>query len=688
MLRFLRLPTRIPVGLPDRQTSQKWLAALVIASAATLIATAWRHTAVISTPMGLLDDLLYDSLYHVRKAEDRTNGPVVIVAISQADLDRLNSPTQPRKYPWPWPRTFYGMMLTYLQECGARVAVFDMLFSETSVHQYHEDDDAVFAEALKGLKMPVVFGTVVSSTGQPGHFEPAVPNPILGGVNEPPTSVLRTYEPLINGFPSLAYRGVAAFKGAPPTRKSQFLTHYYGPYKSSDGRTTYRYVGAADVIYAALGKGAEVGLSRETFRDKIVVIGGIAANLQDDKAVPLSAKYPGVEWQATAIENMLFNQRVKVVSTTWSVVITLAASFLAAGSTLIPRSVPLKLVGAGVVILVVVLIAGLLFRGHQIRYLPLAAPLVALLLATLAAFAWSYFTEGRQRAFFTNVVAMATSPEVAQEISRDPDRIKLGGQRRDVTIMFTDLAGFTDFSEKMDVEKLTYVIQTYMEAMSEVIVRQGGYLDKYIGDAIMSSWNGLTDQADCAANACRAALGIKRREVEIAEQLRDIAGAPIITRIGVHTGRVAFGNLGCSRKLQITVLGDSVNLAARLEPANKLYDTEVIISQVVADQVQDEFVMRELDLLAVKGKTIPMAVYELIAEGAPSSDLQAKLDLYAAGLAHYRAQRWDDAEATWTRLLKDFPNDGPATKMMARIAKLRHDGLPPDWDGVYRSKEK
>jgi adenylate cyclase len=183
-------------------------------------------------------------------------------------------------------------------------------------------------------------------------------------------------------------------------------------------------------------------------------------------------------------------------------------------------------------------------------------------------------------------------------------------------------------------------------------------------------------------------VGIKRREVEIAEKLRDVAGAPIITRIGVHTGRVAFGNLGSSRKLQITVLGDSVNLAARLEPANKLYDTEVVISQSTAEQVKGLFVVRELDLLAVKGKTIPMAVYELIAEGQATGDVKAKLDLYAEGLAHYRGQRWSDAEASWTRLLKGFPNDGPAHKMLARVAKLRHEPLPPDWDGVYRSKEK
>jgi adenylate cyclase len=424
------------------------------------------------------------------------------------------------------------------------------------------------------------------------------------------------------------------------------------------------------------------------FRDKIVVVGGIAAALKDDKATPVSDQYPGVEWQATAIENLLHGQRVAVVPRFQVVGLTLAATFLAAGGTLIPRRVWVKLVAAGVVMVGLVALAILLFRRAEIRYLPLAAPLVALLLATVAAFAWSYFTEDRQRQFISKAFALSTSPVIAEAIRRDPDKMKLGGERREITVMFTDLAGFTDLSETMEVVKLAQVINLYMEAMSEEIVARDGYLDKYIGDAIMSFWNGLVDQPDHPASACRAALGIKRREIEIAPELQKLVDAPIVTRIGVNTGPMAVGNLGSSRKLAYTVLGDAVNLGARLEPANKLYDTEVIISQATADRVKGQFVMRELDLLAVKGKTIPMAVYELMAEGAADGDTRARIDAYADGLAHYRAQRWDEAEAAWRRLLRDFPRDGPAAKMLARVAKLRHESLPPGWNGVYVSKDK
>ena len=691
MLRFLRIPNRLPVHLPDRQTSQKWLAAGVIAVLATFIAIVWRHTAVISIPMGLLDDVLYDSMYEARPYEPRQDGGVVIVAISQADLDRLNrgKMVNGRAYPWPWPRMLYGTMARYLEQCGAKVVVFDLLFSEESVHQFHGLDDDEFAGLIDDVRIPVIFGTVVGRDGTPGHFQPPVKRPVLGAVDPASGGVLRDYEPLVHGFPSLAYRAVEACRGAPPGHAGRFRLHYYGPHRTPDDGRTFPYVAASDVISGALGDPGQVGLDPGVFRGKVVLIGGIASSLQDQKAMPLSRDpYPGVEYQATAIENLLNGERVRVVPRVPAGALTLCVAFLAAGGTLIPRRVWVKLTAAGVVVALVVLLAVALFMAPAIRYLPLAAPLVALLLATFGAFAWSYFTEDRQRQFISKAFALSTSPGIAEAISRNPEKLNLGGERREITVMFTDLAGFTDLSETMEVVKLAQVINTYMEAMSDEIVRQDGYLDKYIGDAIMSFWNGLVDQPDHAARACRAALGVKRRELEIAPDLQKLVEAKIVTRIGINTGPMAVGNLGSSRKLSYTVLGDAVNLAARLEPANKIYGSALIISQTVAEQVRGQFVMRELDLLRVKGKQRPMGVYELLAEGPPTEDLRARVGLYEDALEHYRAQRWNDAEGSLLKLLREFPADAPAAALLKRVAKLRHETLEPGWDGVYVAKEK
>jgi adenylate cyclase len=578
-------------------------------------------------------------------------------------------------------------MVQYFERCGARVVAFDMLFKEKGSASDQLSDET-FAELLGETKLPVVFATEVSGAGVPGRFVPPVKDPVFGAVNTEGLT-LREYPPLVKGFPSLAFRTASIFTGHEPAQKTPFYMHFYGPREPAPGRTTFPYVKAKLVLAATRGKGKEVGLDDALFRNRIVIVGATATSLYDAKVTPFDDVLPGVEWQATAVENLLGDQRVHGVPMPLAIAITFCGSFAAAAGSLVPRRTSAKLTACVLATAAVVALAIWLFRRPEIRWLSLAAPLVALLVATVAAFAWSYFTEGRQRQFFSNMFALSTSPIIAEEFNRNPDRFKsLGGERREITVMFTDLAGFTDLSETMEVVTLARLMNLYMEAMSEEIVRQDGYLDKYIGDAIMSFWNGFVDQPDHAARACRAALAIKRREREIAPELQKIVAAKIVTRIGINTGPMAVGNLGSSRKLAITVLGDAVNLGARLEPANKLYGSEVLISQSSAEQVKGQFVMRELDLLRVKGKQRPMAVFELMAEGEPTPALRRQVDLYAQGLAHYRKQQWDDAEGALLTLLKDHPDDGPAAALLARVTKLRHDPPVPEWDGVYVAKEK
>jgi adenylate cyclase len=688
MLRFLRLPSRVPVRLPVRQTSQKLLATVVFAVCATAVAYAVKNT----RPVDKFRENLYDTAYTLREDSDRTAGDVVIIAIDQDSLTKLNEGViDETKVPWPWPRELYGDIVKYLDEHGAKVIAFDMLFSEIDRASNYASDET-FAELVDAAKTKVVFGTLVTPQGNPGPFAPPVKAPDFGAVNVNPEivkdGVLRKFDPFVKNHPSLAYRAAEIFSGSPSAQRDRFRMHFYGAHRRSDGQTTYRYVTALSVLAATRGAATQAGIDESTFKNKIVLIGGTAPGLYDAKATPLDGVYPGVEWQATAIENILFRQRVQPVPAFVALIHTFLGALLAAAGAIIPTRAVMKVATVVMVVVAVIAISLFLFLGEPIRWLPLAVPLIAILISALTALAWSYFTEGRQRLFISKAFALSTSPVIAEAISKNPEKLKLGGERREITVMFTDLAGFTDLSETMEVVKLAQVINLYMEAMSEEIVRRDGYLDKYIGDAIMSFWNGLIDQPDHAARACRAALGIKRRELEIAPELQKLVEAKIVTRIGVNTGPMAVGNLGSSRKLSYTVLGDAVNLGARLEPANKLYDTEVIISQATADQVKGQFLVRELDLLAVKGKTIPMAVYELMAEGDANGQARARVEMYAAGLAHYRKQRWDEAEAAWNRLLKEFPTDGPAAKMLARVAKLRHESLPPDWDGVYRSKEK
>jgi adenylate cyclase len=315
--------------------------------------------------------------------------------------------------------------------------------------------------------------------------------------------------------------------------------------------------------------------------------------------------------------------------------------------------------------------------------------LIALLLATVSAFAWSYLTEDRARQLLFKALSQNLSPEMAARVLNDPEFLnRLGGDRREMTVMFTDIAGFTDLSETMEVEKLTELMNFYLEEMSSVVLQGRAYLDKYIGDAIMSFWNGIPDQPDHAVLACRTALELRDREQGIQPELRRRGAERLLTRIGINTGPMSLGNMGSSRKFAFTVLGDSVNLGSRLEGANKLYGSQVLIAQTTADRVRGQFVLRQLDLLRVKGKKKPMAVYELMAEGPGDPALRKRVERYEAALAHYQRQEWDRAEAVWGDLLSEFPDDAPSGAMLKRVDKLRHEPPAADWDGVFVAKDK
>jgi adenylate cyclase len=379
---------------------------------------------------------------------------------------------------------------------------------------------------------------------------------------------------------------------------------------------------------------------------------------------------------------------VKPLGTTSAVGLALLACVLAAMGVILPRRVTLKVMLAIVAAFLLIGIAEKIFVGHDIHWLPMASPIVAILVTIIGAFAWSYLTEDRDRRLVFKALSQYVSPDVAAEIQRNPDSLKLGGERREMTVMFTDIQGFTDLSESMDSEKLSQMLNFYFGEMSGVVLANNGTLDKYIGDSIMSFWNAPTLQFDHAAMACRAALAMKERESEIQPDLAALGAAGMLTRLGINSGPMVFGNMGAPQKFNYSVLGDSVNLGSRLEGANKLYGSRILLAESTAHAVKDRFVMRKLDLLRVKGKLKPIAVFELLSEGAPTADQSAQIAGYEQALAAYQAQKWDEAESILNGLHARFPEDLPVAALLKRIAKLRHDPPGADWDGVYVAKDK
>ncbi|HEY8750766.1 MAG TPA: adenylate/guanylate cyclase domain-containing protein, partial [Tepidisphaeraceae bacterium] len=567
------LPSKISAHGPAR----KVFAAAMIAFAAWVLTWSAAHLPGVSIAFTKLDNVLYDSLYHLRRIDSQKGGPVVIIAADETSLNDLaHGAIGKTPYGWPWPRQLWGYVIDYCNRSGARAIAVDLIFSEPSAFNDVNGDDSAFASAINRSKIPIIFGSLVSAEGKWGAFAPPAKAPIFGAVNVGNDVVYRRYTPVVNGVPSLAARTITSIGDAP--FNDPFLLHYYGPHHAPDAaRTrTFRYLSASHVMGADISKTKDFGVRPEMIRGKIVVLGAITAGTFDLKSSPLADEFPGVEIQATAIANMLEHRQVKVIPPAASAAIALLTAFFTSLGVAFPRRVIAKLFLAATVAIILIGTATVMFTRHEIRWLPLATPIISLLLATIATFAWSYMTEGRQRRFVVKALSQYVSPQVAAQIDRDPSALTLSGERREMTVMFTDIQGFTDLSERLEDHKLTELLNYYLDEMSALVFANDGTVDKYIGDAIMSFWNAPITQPDHALRACRAALAMEQREREIQPRLEEMGAKGLLTRIGINTGPMVFGNMGSSQKFNYSVIGDAVNLGSRLEGANKFYGSRIL----------------------------------------------------------------------------------------------------------------
>jgi class 3 adenylate cyclase len=675
---------QLPVRFTPQHPLRKVVAAFNIAVIATVASVGLHHLSLTAHTLSDLDNTLYDRLYHCRKFEDRTAGPIVIVAGDDKSMVELAK----HGAKFPFPRNLWGGAAKYMESMHARAVVFDITFEGPS------GNDEYFANELDSIHIPVIIATTVKD-GKPQIFAPRTKRPpVFGAANILKDATVRDYQTIVDGMPSLALRTVQMLGITPPAWADKTMRlHYCGPgdvFQKEPGKGTYRYVSASAVFSASQNpsRAASLLVTPELFRDKIVLFGYTGQGMYDLKSSPLSKLYPGVEIHATAIDNLINGQTVETVAPLPMALATFLMAILSGLGVLFPRRTTLKLVAALAVVLVLILVAIAMFRAEQIRWVPLVTPLTALIIAIITAFAWSYLKEDRQRRFVVKALSQYLSPEIAAEIEKSDSALELGGERREITVLFTDLQGFTDLSESMAPEQLATVINYYMTEMSGVILATNGTVAQYLGDGIMAFWSAPILQSDHAIRACRAALGMRKRETEVRPQLAELGAKNVVTRIGVNTGPMVFGNLGSRQKFSYGVMGDNVNLGSRLEGANKIYGSRILVAESTALAVKDQFVMRRLDVLRVKGKLKAVGVYELMAEGQVDGDMIAQVEGYSNAFAAYQRQKWDEAEAILKELFVRCSDDKPAGALLHRIEKLRHDPPPPDWDGVYVAKDK
>jgi adenylate cyclase len=415
------------------------------------------------------------------------------------------------------------------------------------------------------------------------------------------------------------------------------------------------------------------------FRGKIVLVGRsarTATELQAAQADLFNAPFattggerlmPGVELQATQVDNLLAPERLRTAPGAWSAALVagLLLALVWAGARWHPGAAAAL---AGTLALGTGLLSWALFTGPRLWLPPLLPMVVAV--AMYGATALVGYARARRRAREVRAMfAQYVPPEVVARLVARPDLLRLGGESREVTLLFTDLANFTTLSEQLSAEQTVEVLTGYFNAMTPLIHRTGGTVDKFIGDAVMAFWGAPLDDPGHAAHAVEAAIAMQRAMERLVAGLRARGLPPIHMRIGLHSGRVVVGNVGSEQRFSYTAIGDAVNLAARLEGANKAFGTGILLSEATAARLPSRDGLRALDDVIVKGKTEPVRVYTPCADAALCA-------LSAQALAAFNARRWDEAEARLWDLLAALPGDLAAQRLLHRVEAAR--ALPPD----------
>lgn len=431
------------------------------------------------------------------------------------------------------------------------------------------------------------------------------------------------------------------------------------------------------------------------FKDKIVLIGAWDPLLGDSYLTPMDSdmEMPGVGIHASAIQTILDGNFLRYLTLFEQILLIILIVF-ASSFVFMYTKIRWSLVYLGVLPVIYTLLAPVFFKMGII--VDLVHPYLALITVFIATYMYRYVTEFREKNELKGAFSKYVSPTIVDQIAEHPENLKLGGEKRNVSVLFTDIAHFTTISEKLKPESLVALLNEYLEAMTDVIMAEGGTVDKYEGDAIMAFFGAPLEQKDHAIRACRVALKMRVKLEELHELWKKdpiLPGGetkPILDfRCGISSGDVIVGNVGSSRRMEYTVMGDIVNLGSRLEGANKKYSTNIMVSEDTYNEAKDLFEARELDIIEVVGKSHPVRVYEILNEKGQLVDEAANLlKLYSEGIALYHERKFADALTKFEEILKIYPTDGPSKLYRQRCEVLRDFPPKDDWDGVFKMGNK
>ncbi len=657
-----------------------------------------------------------------RGIESVDDSPIVIVTIDDQSMESL-----PDR--WPWPRSYYAHVVDNLTKAGARVIGIDVIFDKAD--PYGPEKDQQFADAIRRSGRVVLTGKLEESQY---YRYPVPPIPTLTqadstwgvvAIQSDADGIYRRYilaqklkETI---FPSFGLQVLRKYKGYSPDEPVQFeekgvrfgeffipffeygsiLIDFAGPrntfpYYSFDtviDDEDFQLKGDFDLDYFNTLK--EEGV----FKDKIVLIGSTVSELHDNFPTPFleyttrdgkraKAEMPGVEIHANAIRTILNSLYYTQPNTLLFLIIILV--LILANQLL---SLKISTTASTIVTLLILFfynVAQFYIFDHFRMVTLMVFPTLAIFFAFVGNTLYQYIVTQREKQLVLGAFQHYVPEKVVNELLSHPEKLTLGGEERFLTVMFSDVASFTTISEKLTPRQLVTLINDYLSNMTEIILKHDGIIDKYEGDAIMAEFGAPVYYDDHAIKACAAALEMQKRLAKLNKKWAKENVPELQARVGINSGNMIVGNMGSHQVFDYTVMGDEVNLASRLEGANKVFNTRIMISESTYNLVKDHFVTRPLDLIRVKGKQKPVKVYELIAHKNDPLPYKFKeiLPVYLNGITYYNTRQWDRAIECFQYCLKLVPNDGPSREYLRRVQEYKENPPPPDWDGVYTLTSK
>ena len=702
-----------------------WLFSSVIFSFTSRIDYSWDNFIVnLPETLSWVDwnaDALSKTFLFGKYINKTTNPKITITAIDTLTLER---------YSFPMKRRYYGELVDKLTKLGIKSIIFDVILAEPD--RDNPNNDRVYVEAVaRSGKV----GNLVYIDGETMKVKPPLKGLLKASaiIAQPHVELTQDKDGQIRRYMPF-YKSDADFDGTPDTWKtyaeaglkglkcgeecvdipipsiglaayalysgkslSQLFLEYDSEktlnYRYPSWRrmnpgwdkneknlicSAFKYISFADILSGKLSKEEKAALN-----GGITLVGSTAMGAYDHVPSPFMSQFPGVEVHATFVDNLLAGDFRRPLSVTYTTLLVLFLPWLPvllrrySLATLI--SVCLGVIGA-MVILDIVLLSNCILM-----------PFGSLVLALFLPFAYvtvsKGLAEGREKKWIKNTFGQYLSPKVVEIITKDPSKLMLGGEKRDMTAMFCDIAGFTTISEKLTPEQLTAMLNTYLSGLTDMILKHDGVVDKFIGDCIMAFWNAPVDLKNHRTNALLAAVDCLAVNNRLNAEAKDKGIQPNF-RIGLNAGPMTVGNMGSKNRFSYTAIGDAVNLASRLEGANKFFHSRIMASEAVFEEAKDLLDARYLGQIRVVGKAIPVKVYEPFArKGEAPPEIAKMLQLYGAGIANFYSGKYSESAKDFKAALGARPEDGPSQFYFEQAEEYAKQP-PKDWDGAFNLTSK